>query len=65
MDVTIVIAVPRIDGGAFLATNVDSKGESAITTIPQKHRKEIMIITDDVSKTRGIIIQQIPEHRSA
>jgi len=40
MQFTIVSAVPVISLGAFLATNVERSGESAITTIPQKTRKD-------------------------
>ena len=36
---TMVNAVPLYFGMAFCATNVENKGESAITTIPQKIKK--------------------------
>jgi len=38
---TIVRAVPLSTDGAFLATKVEKRGESAMTTIPQKIRKAI------------------------
>lgn len=36
---TIVKAVPFILASALFATNVENRGESAITTNPQKNRK--------------------------
>ena len=44
---TIVKAVPLLFTGAFLATNVEKSGESAITTIPQKIKKIINIFSFD------------------
>ncbi len=58
---TIVNAVPLISGVAFLLTKVDSRGESAITTIPQKsknktNRRELLI-----EKKTGQSKQQIQD----
>lgn len=50
---TIVSAVAFISADAFLATNVEKSGESAITTIPQKSRKPINKLSDLVSKSNG------------
>ena len=39
MQLTMVSEVRRDSSGAFCATNVENKGESAITASPQKKRK--------------------------
>lgn len=65
MELTIVNAVPRDDAGAFWATRVENKGESATTIIPQKIKKIRRISAAPNKKTRGEIRQQIPEKRSA
>ena len=39
IQLTIVKDVPLDASGAFWATKVENKGESATTTIPQKKRK--------------------------
>lgn len=65
MQLTIVNAVPLISASAFWATKVENKGESAITTIPQKSKKPINKTEEDKPNTKGESRQQIPEHNSA
>ena len=60
IQVTMVNAVPLACGGAFWATNVENKGESAMTTMPQKKRK-IINGKMDVQLKIGDNKQQIPE----
>ena len=43
IQLTMVNAVPLNSAGALFATKVENKGESAITTKPQKIRKTIKI----------------------
>ena len=50
---TMVRAVPLDSSGAFCATNVENKGESAMTTNPQKKRKLIKAETERLSKNKG------------
>ena len=53
MQLTIVSAVPFNASGALFATNVENKGESAITTMPQNNRKPINTVGDARVKTKG------------
>lgn len=64
MQVTMVIAVPLICAGAFCATNVENKGESAITTNPQRIRKIRNGIKERL-KANGEAAQQQPDKRRA
>ena len=63
IELTIVRAVPFISGGAFCATKVENRGESAITTIPQKSRKAINIISESRKNINGEI-RQHPHDKS-
>lgn len=57
MQFTMVKAVPLSLEGAFLATKVENKGESAITTIPQKTKKAIKRYSLEKLNIKGDIIQ--------
>ena len=61
MQLTIVKDVPLDASGAFWATKVENKGESATTTIPQKKRKINKIVMEFWDKKKGEIKQQIQE----
>ena len=50
MQFTIVKEVPLDSSGAFCATNVEKRGESAITTNPQKKRKGTSVKTELFNK---------------
>lgn len=65
MEFTMVRAVPLISGGAFLATNVENRGESATTIIPQKHKNEMSIVAEGCRKMKGKIIQHKPDRSKA
>ena len=65
MQLTIVSAVPLSSGDAFCATNVEKRGESAITTAPQKRRKAINKLSKLTSKIHGEIRQHIHDRSSA
>ena len=43
IELTMVKAVPLHSAGAFFATRVENRGESAMTTNPQKMRKPTRI----------------------
>ena len=58
---TIVSAVPLDIAGEFCATNVENKGESATTTIPQKIRKLRNENEEAYTSIMGETRQQIPE----
>ena len=58
---TIVSDVPRDSSGALWATSVENKGESAITTNPQKKRNASIKITELFNKNRGERMQQKQE----
>ena len=53
MQLTIVSAVPFFSAIAFCATSVEKRGESAITTIPQKTRKPINKLSYSVANIKG------------
>ena len=57
---TIVNAVPLISASALLATIVENKGESAITNIPHKSKKSILIVNGKYVNTIG----QSKQHRA-
>ena len=61
MQVTIVNDVPLEASGAFCATNVENKGESAITTHPQKNRNPINTKEELFNNNSGERIQQVPD----
>lgn len=50
---TIVSDVPLDSSGALCATNVENKGESAITTTPQKKRNAINKSKELLNKNSG------------
>ena len=62
---TIVSAVPLIFGAALLATKVENKGESAITTIPQKSRNPTNMLKYGVVNTHGDTRQHKQERSNA
>lgn len=53
MEFTMVNAVPRDSAGAFLATSVENRGESATTVSPQKIRKPTSNICESWKKIIG------------
>ena len=53
MQFTRVRDVPLDCSGAFWATRVENKGESAMTTTPQKNRKAIKAEDDGLDKKKG------------
>ena len=61
---TMVKAVPLSFLGAFCATKVENRAESAITTIPQKSKKSRKIVSFDIRKKSGETKQQIQESKS-
>ena len=63
-ELTSVSAVPFIFGAAFCATRVENKGESAITTRPQKIRK-VRKAGNEKDMVKGRSKQQTPEDASA
>ena len=65
IEFTMVSAVPLISGGAFLATRVENKGESATTTTPQKHKKVIRTGAEACRKIKGNAMQHIPDKNKA
>ena len=58
---TMVNAAPLSFSGAFSATKVEKSGESAMTTIPQKNKKRIKVVSFATIKKNGAIKQQTPE----
>ena len=61
IQLTIVKAVPLSFDGAFWATKVENKGESAITTIPQNSKKTINKFLFATWNRKGAAIQQIQD----
>ena len=55
---TMVSEVPLDSSATFCATNVENKGESAITTNPQKNKKEINSGIELLNKNKGDNKQQ-------
>ena len=53
MQFTMVREDPFISSRAFCATNVENKGESAMTTIPQKKRNAISTDAEGLNKKTG------------
>lgn len=64
MQFTIVNAVPLVSSGAFWATNVENKGESAITTNPQTNKKRINKVGEELDKNNGDIRQQVHDRNN-
>lgn len=62
---TIVSAVPFNSNVAFCATNVENKGESAITTIAQKNRNKRNKTSDSNENINGKVRLHNPENKSA
>ena len=62
MQLTMVSEVPLDISGAFCATNVENKGESAITTTPQKNRKVNNNGTELTNKNNGDTKQHIQDN---
>ena len=62
---TIVKAVPLYFGIAFCATNVENKGESAMTTIPQKIKKLSSMNSEFTKRIKGDIKQQRHDNSKA
>ena len=54
---TMVRAVPRTSGVVRWATRVEKRGESAITTSPQKNKKAISNVSDSLNRNRGEVTQ--------
>ena len=61
IEFTIVNAVPLVSGSVFVATRVENKGESAITTNPQKIKK-LTKIKGLLENTKGEIRQHKPDN---
>lgn len=61
----VVSAVPLILGSALWATMVENKGESAITTIPQKSKNTKNTVGDATWLTHGTKRQHNPESPKA
>jgi hypothetical protein len=61
IELTMVRAVPLDSSLAFCAMRVENKGESAITTKPQKIRNIKNTIPDPNLKIRGDIKQQMQD----
>lgn len=62
---TIVRDVPRVSGGALCATKVEKRGESAITTRPQKNKKAMNTAGDTANRNRGEARQQTHDNNNA
>ena len=62
---TKVSAVPFTSAGAFWATSVESKGESATTAMPQNSRKVINSVAEGWLNSNGEIRQQIQDNNKA
>lgn len=61
---TIVNAEPFESSGALCATNVENKGESAITTSPQKNKNKINKRKESDNKKNGDNKQHKQERKS-
>ena len=62
---TMVKAVPLYFGIAFCATKFENKGESAMTTIPQKTKKLSRMNSELVKRINGNIKQQRHDNNKA
>lgn len=62
---TMVSDVPRDSGYALCATRVENKGESAITTNPQKNKNAIRSVEDGVNRNSGEVRQQRQDSNKA
>ena len=65
MQFTNVSDVPLDSASAFLATNVENKGESAITTSPQKSKNAIKANADLFNRNNGEMMQHKQESNNA
>ena len=65
MQFTIVREVPLDSSGAFCATRVENRGESAMTTNPQKNKKLIKRTTEWEKRKSGEIIQHKQDKNNA
>lgn len=64
MQFTMVNEVPLDSSRAFWATRVENKGESAITTNPQKKRNAISATTEELKRRSGEAKQQRQERNN-
>lgn len=64
MQFTMVRAVPLDSSGAFWATKVENRGESAITTSPQKNRNTTNRTGEFANRKRGESKQHKQDKRS-
>lgn len=64
MQFTIVKDAPLDSSGAFCATSVEKRGESAMTTSPQKKRKATIAKAELFNKKNGERIQQHPDRNN-
>ena len=62
---TMVSAVPFDSEKVLFATIVENKGESAITTIPQKVRNPINTALESIKKNKGEITQHMQDKNKA
>src|SRR5258708_32185502 len=62
---TMVSDVPLDSSGAFWATKVENRGESAITTSPQKNKKPINAGTELINRNNGERQQHKQERNKA
>lgn len=58
---TIVSEVPLVSDGALCATSVESNGESAMTTNPQRNKKDSNRIGENDFKKSGAVKQHNPD----
>jgi hypothetical protein len=65
MQLTIVNDVPLECSGAFCATRVENKGESATTTMPQNIKNPVRTNVELVINSNGEAIQQKQEQNNA
>ena len=65
IQLTTVSEVPLDSTGAFCATNVENKGESAMTTNPQKNKKTKKTELEDWLKNTGDKRQHNPDKLNA
>ena len=62
---TMVSAVPFDSAKVLFATKVENKGESAITTMPQKVRIPIKIRLESIKKNKGEKTQHTQDKNKA
>ncbi len=61
IQLTMVSAVPFTSESALCATNVENKGESAMTTIPQIDKNISRMTIEDCNNMKGERTQLIPD----